>query len=152
MKWFLFSCVKTFRKSSHLTTPRSGSDLQRVNSFHPGLDLGGPLLLRNLDELLPGLEVLLGADLFVLACSFHVSILALLFLFGGSRGRRGLFALRFEHDHRGGAFRAGGDAEVGAGPDVEVGDAVLLAENREVEDHVHGGDVARDDDQTGDVG
>jgi len=104
------------------------------------------VFLRNLDQLLPRLEVLLGADLLVLAGAGHGGVLVLL------AASCGLLTHGLEHDDAGGALGAGGDSQVGARLDEEVGDVVLLAEDGEVHDDVHGGDVAGDDDEAGDVG
>ena len=112
-------------------------NLKRVGALDPRLDLDVPLFLRRLDELLVGLEVLGGVDLLILG------ILA-----GAGR----LLALGLEHDHRSGALGAGSDTEIGARADVQVRDAVLLAQDGEVHDHVHGRDVAGDDDEAGGVG
>jgi hypothetical protein len=52
------------------------------------------------------------------------------------------------HDHTGGALGSGRGTELGAGGDEDVGDTVVLAENGNVGDDIHGGDVGSEDDNT----
>lgn len=105
-----------------------------MDALDPRLNLSGPLFLCNLGHFLPCLEVLLGANLLVLA----VVRLA----------GHWLLALRLEHDNASSALGRCSYTEICARLDVEVWDAVLLAQDREVHDHVHGGDIAGDDDKT----
>lgn len=60
----------------------------------------------------------------------------------------GLLALGLLHDHDDGcrSLRLGGSAELSARRDEDEGHVVVLAQNGEVGDDVHGGDVASDDD------
>ena len=134
--FFLCFCINT----ANLGLVDARLDLELVGTLDPRLDLDVPLFLRRLDKLLVGLEVLGGVDLLVIGITLG-RLLA---------GR--LLALGLEHDHRGGALGAGGDTKVGARADVQVGDAVLLAQDGEVHDHVHGRDVTGNDDEAGSVG
>lgn len=66
----------------------------------------------------------------------------------------GLLALSLLHDHDDGcrSLRLGSGAELSARSDEDEGNVVVLAQNGEVGDDVHGGDVAGDDDNTGERG
>ncbi len=109
-----------------------------MDTLDPRLDLGVPLLLCDLDQFLPGLEIFLGADLLVVI---------ILFALLGTVGR--LLALGLEHDDTGSTLGAGRNTEIRARLDVEVGDAVLLAQDGEVHDNIHWGDVAGNDNEAG---
>ena len=128
------------KRRRELSPLGGGLDLDGVDLLDPRLDLHVPLLLSKLHKLLPRLEVLLGRDLALIGIG-HLGVLA------GSR----LLALGLKHNDGGSALGAGGDIELGARLDVEIGDAVLLAEDGEVHDDVHGGDVASDNDKAGDI-
>lgn len=95
------------------------------------------LLLHKLHKRGVDLGVILAVVLLVVA-ALGLLLLRLLAVGGG--------ALLRDHDDRGRALRLGGGAELGAGGDEDVGDVVVLAEDGEVGDYVHGGDVAGDDD------
>jgi hypothetical protein len=81
-------------------------------------------------------------------------VLAVLVLLGGGGSSILLLALRFLHDHdyAGRALRLGRGAELRPGRDEHVGDVVVLAQDGDVRDDVHRGDVAGDDDDAGEGG
>jgi hypothetical protein len=68
--------------------------------------------------------------------------LLIIFLLALARGLGG------NHDHTGGALGSGRGTELGAGSDKDVGDAVVLAENGNVGNDIHGGDVGSENNNT----
>lgn len=68
-------------------------------------------------------------------------ILTVLLLALGSR-------LGHNHHNTGGAFRGGGVAELSSGCDEDVGDTVVLTQDRDVRDNVHGRDIGGENDDT----
>lgn len=86
-------------------------------------------LLRKFGQLLEGLAE-------VLAIGILVDLLALAGRLGG------------HHDHTSRALGGGRGTELGAGSDENVGDAVVLAQNGDVGDDVHGRDVGSENDNS----
>lgn len=92
------------------------------------------LLLGQLGELLKHLSEVL---------TVGVGLEVLLALLGGLGGN---------HDYTGRALGGGGGTELGAGGDEDVGDTVVLAQDGNVRDDIHGGDIGSENDDTaGDI-
>lgn len=92
------------------------------------------LLLGQLGELLEHLSEVL---------TVGIGLEVLLALLGGLGG---------DHDHTGRALGGSGGTELGAGGDEDVGDTVVLAQDGNVRDNIHGGDIGSENDDTaGDI-